>query len=186
MAGNRPGPVPLPDNVRELNGGRSNSPDRQRDDTAKAKPERPTRPRWLPPAARKEWNRVVPLLERQGTVAKIDQAALAAYCVAVAEIEEATVALFHAKDCEATCRVHGPTVPASRGGTMKNPAWQVFRDAQAVVVRLAPEFGLTPGGRAGLRLPGGGEDDDLDSVLEGRGAPPSAGTAGPGDPAVLS
>lgn len=54
------------------------------------KVEAPKRPLWIVGRAKAEWDRIVPLLLELRLLAKIHMMALAAYCQAAAELEEAT------------------------------------------------------------------------------------------------
>jgi P27 family predicted phage terminase small subunit len=110
-------------------------------------------PTWLKPEAKAEWRRVVPELHRLGLLARIDRAALTAYCCCwftyVAAMRE--------------LRASSPTIETKQG-PVRHPAWQVAREAQREMRAWCAEFGLTPSSRSRMVLPEGlGTDDpDLD------------------------
>lgn len=106
-------------------------------------------PSWLPKAAKAEWGRVVPELERLGMLAKVDRAALIAFCQAVALTEDAQRMLDE----------HGILVPGAQGGFVKNPAATVVKEAAATIRGFAGEFGLTPSARSRLVVPRGDSND---------------------------
>lgn len=102
-------------------------------------------PSWLPKSAKAEWRRVVPELSRLGMLAKVDRASLAAYCQAVAMLEDAQRAL----------DVDGLVIDGSHGGKVKNPAATVVKEAASTIRGFAAEFGLTPASRSRLVVPRG-------------------------------
>lgn len=106
-------------------------------------------PSWLPRAAKAEWRRVVPELERMGLLAKVDRAALTAFCQAVALAEDAQ------RDIDQ----NGLVVFGAQGGRVKNPAATVVKDAAATIRAFASEFGLTPSARSRLVVPRGDVDE---------------------------
>lgn len=120
----------------------------------------PSCPDWLSPLAEAEWRRITPELHRLGLVSVIDRAALAAYCQAVAEVEEATRAL----DAEGRVCVwpvfdkQGVKV----GERLKaHPCVAMQRSAAQLVKQFLVEFGLSPASRTRVSAaaPGGGGGD---------------------------
>jgi P27 family predicted phage terminase small subunit len=144
------GRLAAPDNVRQLRGNRKPVVP-----VLKARPGVPNPPTWLDREARAEWTRVVPELERMGILATIDRAILASYCDCWARWVEARKALVDS----------GVLQPASRkrdGDAVKNPAWQVYRDAGTQHSNLARQLGLTPAARLRLTPPKKDDDDGGD------------------------
>lgn len=106
----------------------------------------PTMPSWLSRRAKVEWKRIVPELTRLGLMTTVDLAALAAYCQAYAELEEATRTL----DREGRVCVWPVTDKNGNkiGEKLKgHPAVQQQRDAARLVKQFISEFGLTPASR---------------------------------------
>src|SRR6266576_4575141 len=69
---------PLSDEEHRLKGTR---PTRAKPEEPSQVPQgRPKRPSYLTVEARKEWNRIVPLLAERGTLSRADSAVLAIYC----------------------------------------------------------------------------------------------------------
>jgi phage terminase small subunit len=81
------GPKPLPANVHLLRGNASKKPIGELVDSIQPPVEIPACPKFLLPAAKKEWRRITPLLYDLGLIAKIDRGTLAIYCAAVAWFE---------------------------------------------------------------------------------------------------
>ena len=102
----------------------------------------PSPPSWLGVAARAEWDRVVPELERLNLLKELDAVALASYCE--------MVDLF----ITATAQVHESGLVVENRSLRKdgtesvwftaNPAVTVQRNAQAAIRSWCSEFGLTP------------------------------------------
>ena len=145
------GPLPMPDNVRALRG-LGPSPTAR----PKAPPGIPPAPTYLRREASAEWQRVVRGLDAMGILATIDRAVLTAYVETWAVWKEARDDL--AK--------RGHLVEGDRG-KVKNPSWQIYREATTVLANLARELGLTPGARLRMELPtpaatGATDADDFD------------------------
>jgi P27 family predicted phage terminase small subunit len=104
----------------------------------------PSPPRGLKGDALKEWERIAPEMERDNKVRVIDQQMVAMYCRAIAFASEAS------REIEK----RGVVVPGERGPdtTVKNPALQVFRDMMSTASNLAKPLGITPEGRARLKV----------------------------------
>ncbi|MFC5993541.1 phage terminase small subunit P27 family [Pseudonocardia hispaniensis] len=147
------GPLPQPTNVRFLRG---NPGRRAGSNPVKTAPAAPNPPERLDREARAEWRRIVPELDRLGVLGKVDRAALAMYCDAWSR----WVALARRLDTE------GLIVTGYRGVTVKNPAWQLYRDAGAMVVQLAQQLGVTPAARQRLRVTEPEDPDDGSGILD--------------------
>jgi P27 family predicted phage terminase small subunit len=150
------GPVPEPDNVRALRGMKPlRTPDGQKARRIVLPPKAPSPPQGLNRAAGAEWRRVCRELERAGVLAEVDRGILVAYVTAWAHMMEA----------EKILNRDGIVIESKRGdeGKVKNPAWQVYREANRTVVAAATQIFATPVAR--LRFPvapgsaalGGGE-----------------------------
>lgn len=153
------GPVAAPDNVRELRGMK---PLRGRDGKKVVRivlaPKAPAAPAGLSPAAAAEWRRVTKELARAGVLAEVDRGVLTAYVTAWAHMMEAEKLL---RD--------GVVIESKRGdtGPVKNPAWQIYREANRTMLAAAVQLYITPVSR--LRIPvapgaaGIGDDGDDDA-----------------------
>jgi P27 family predicted phage terminase small subunit len=156
----KPGPRPTPIALRLLRG----NPGKRRIPKQRVTPKPgASRPHWLSPAAVKEWNRVAPELLRLGLLTTLDRAVLAAYCEAVADLQDATETLAR----------KGSTIEAGNGTTIAHPAVAMKQGATKRVKDLAAEFGFSPSARGGMEIPGAPDGDDEDATFFGpRTAPP--------------
>ena len=95
--------------------------------------------------ARREWRRIVPVLDGKGLVAIVDATLLADHCVVVARIDQ----------CERDISKHGMWTKGERGA-VKNPCTTALNQLRSQLRWTCGELGLTPVARDSL---GGGEDD---------------------------
>lgn len=143
MVGRKPKPPEL--KLVEGNPGHRAIPD----NTPKPPPKRPSRPSWILPEAKREWNRIVPQLERLGLLTSVDRAALAGYCQAWARYRQAEEML----DAEGFASTN------ANGNVLQHPAVSISRNMLQQVRAFAAEFGLTPSSRGRIQIPGQDEDD---------------------------
>jgi P27 family predicted phage terminase small subunit len=157
------GRKPVPTELKLLRG----NPGKRRLNREEPKPDpkAPGMPVWLSNEARAEWRRVVPELERLGLAAKVDRAALAAYCETWATFVAAEQTIH--KHGIITMRVTEITAEDADGNPIeihvtptKNPAVIIARDAAAQVRAFCSEFGLTPSARTRLQTPEAEDGDD--------------------------
>jgi len=139
------GPVPLPDNVRRLKGMKPlKGSDGKSARRVVLAPKAPAMPSGLGALAAAEWRRVVKELERAGVLAEVDRGVLTAYCTAWQHMMEAEAMLRKDK-----------VVVDSRGNSgsvkVKNPAWQIYREANRTMLMAAQQLYITPVSR--LRIP---------------------------------
>lgn len=107
----------------------------------------PPAPPWLSTVAKGEWRRVCRiLLEERRTLTAADLPTLAAYCTAVAQVQEATQLL--ARDGLIFSGPQGPK---------RHPAVGIRNDGMTQVRQLGGELGLTPMSRS---RPAMRSDDD--------------------------
>lgn len=95
---------------------------------------------------------MVPALAAIGMLSKVDRAALTLY----------TEAWSSYLDCLADIHENGWTISSeTEHGTkvVRNPAALGLKDSTAVVKAFCTEFGLTPGARARMVLPGSSDPD---------------------------
>lgn len=123
-------------------------------------PGAPDPPTWLSKEARAEWQRIVPELEAFELVARVDRAALAIYCQAWGTYHEAERALMKA----------GRVLKDPDGAQRRSPWVLVARDAAAMILRIAGEFGFTAVARQrlGNLAAGGRQADDFDTFVRSR------------------
>lgn len=124
-------------------------------------PGAPDPPEWLSPAARAEWDRVRPELERMGLVTRVDMAALAGYCTAYAHWQEA----------EAFIQAHGLTLAIRDDkGVLKAvlPVPEVGISLKMLdkIRQFAGEFGFTPSARSRIEVPPSGNKENLRREIE--------------------
>lgn len=120
-------------------------------------------PRWLEPAARAEWRRVMPELRRLGLMTLVDVAALAGYCQAYARWRQAEEVLTRngmVMEIERTDK-NGKPIGAYY---QQRPEVSIAQKYLGIVKAFCAEFGLTPSSRGRLNLPGEAEDS-LDAIL---------------------
>lgn len=143
FAGRKPKPPEL--RIVEGNPGHRPIPE----NTPKPSPKRPSRPSWILPEAKREWNRIVPQLERLGLLTSVDRAALAGYCQAWARYRQA----------EEILDTEGFTITTDKGNVIQRPEVSISRNMLQQVRAFAAEFGLTPSSRGRIQIPGQDEDD---------------------------
>lgn len=152
------GPVPAPDNVRVLKGMKplKDSAGRRVRRVVLA-PKAPAMPKGLGRLAAEEWRRVVKELARAGVLSEVDRGVMTAY----------VTAWQHMMEAEALLRKEGVTQQSREKVKVRNPAWQVYREANRTMLAAAGQLFITPVAR--LRIPvapgsvGIGDDGDDDA-----------------------
>ena len=152
----RRGPQPLPANVHLLRGNPSHKPIGELVDGFQPAVGQPVCPSHLSAAAKREWNRVVPWLERYNLVDELSRAPLAIYCQAWAdlvyhqEILDRAVRDAKAKRaaCEKAGKVYeggdGSTVTTPNGHTQYSPHWVMRNRAADQVEKFRQAFPIGP------------------------------------------
>jgi P27 family predicted phage terminase small subunit len=110
-------------------------------------------PQWLPPAAKAEWARTLPLLKEP--LQPRDVAALACYCQSVADLQWASAEL----------ESKGRVVANTNGTIGPHPAVKLAAAAMARIKQFAGEFGFTPAARSRVPDPPPTEIDELGEFL---------------------
>jgi P27 family predicted phage terminase small subunit len=104
-----------------------------------------------PPGARRKalavWRRLAPDLIAKKVLTPWDVDQFYTFCDAVATYRE----------CRDILDQEGYTARGSAGGVVKNPHWQIMRDAASIMTTVGSRFGLTPSDRSGIIAP---ESDD--------------------------
>jgi P27 family predicted phage terminase small subunit len=164
----RRGPAPKPTVLNELAG----NPGKRAKNHAEPKPRegKVTCPSWLSERAKIEWRRIVPELLQLRLLTVVDRAALAAYCLAYAELQHSTEIL----ESEGRILVEPVIVRDKATGERKHigdtrkahPAVKLQRDAFGRVKQFLAEFGLTPSSRSRLQVPAesGQEKDPFEAL----------------------
>jgi P27 family predicted phage terminase small subunit len=98
----------------------------------------PVCPEFIVGEARKEWQRIVRLLGREGTVNALDRAALAAYCQAWAQWREAGQKVLDSG---------GPVIATPNGCPITNPWQSIQTGAFRRMHAMLRELGLSPAAR---------------------------------------
>ena len=123
----------------------------------------PVPPPHLDAYALEEWDRVANGLVVMGIIAGIDQAALAAYCMAYSRWR-------HAEDEIAKLREKGEinalVLKTVSGNWIQQPLIGISNKAAGDMVRYASEFGMTPSARARLAIdPGKGKQGKFEGLI---------------------
>lgn len=121
----------------------------------------PDMPRFITGEARKEWERIVPLLAEARCLTRWDMAALAAYCQTWKEF---------VRLCRAINRITAYTIQTDKGNTVQNPLVGAKNKAFNNLLRICGEFGLTPASRSRLTLNPQENNDPLEELLRRRQA----------------
>jgi P27 family predicted phage terminase small subunit len=147
-----PGRKPKPVELRIIEGNRGHR--KIPENTPKPTPVRPDRPGWLLPYAKREWSRVVPVLEKLGLLTELDRGVLAAYCQAWARFKQA----------EDVLNKQGFVTVTDKGNVVQRPEVSISRNAVQTMIKCAAEFGMTPSSRGRIELPEAKttDEDDLD------------------------
>jgi P27 family predicted phage terminase small subunit len=104
-------------------------------------------PTGLSRGALEVWRRKAPDMIAKGVLTTWDVDAFAEYCEAVEFARAARLKLVK----------EGTTIVGARGGApVKNPAFQIWRDALATELQLGTRFGMTPSDRPGIPAGGAG------------------------------
>jgi P27 family predicted phage terminase small subunit len=130
---------PLPSKLKQLRGNPGN---RRNNNEPEPAIERPTCPSELTKLAKKEWRRIVPILEELGIVARIDRAALAAYCQSYGRWIEA-----EQKIAESSL-----VIRTKSGNVIENPYYSVAKRERELMHKFLVEFGMTPSARSRLNV----------------------------------
>ena len=103
--------------------------------------------------ARREWRRIVPVLQKSTQVAAVDAQILHDYCVIVARIDQ----------CEREISTRGMLMRGTRGW-QKNGATTIVSQYRAQLKTYIVQLGLSPAARAGITPQG--DDDSEDDVFD--------------------
>lgn len=135
------GPKPLPANVHKLHGNPSKLAKHRLTGTVEPDVVVPNCPAHLLPDAKKEWNRVTPLLKKLGIISELDRAALAVYCQAYARWVQAEKKLKELGE--------KGLIDVTPSGYKQIGVWfQVSNRAVEQMNKALSEFGMSPSSRS--------------------------------------
>lgn len=117
-----------------------------------------TCPKHLNGEARNEWKRIYPELQQMGLMAKVDRAALAAYCQAYGRWVK----------YEKIISEKGELYKTQSGNVITSPALWIVNKALEQMHKFLTEFGLTPASRARISITPSESTDPLDKLLNTR------------------
>jgi P27 family predicted phage terminase small subunit len=172
------GPKPKPTATHKLNGNpsRLNLAEREANEPKPEKPagenDLPRAPKYFSKIARKEWQRIVPLLFRADLLTKVDTAALEGYCQAYNDMVKSAKFLNSLGDDKQ------PVWQTSNGAYVQFPQVSMFNKSARLVAAFCAEFGLTPSSRGRMGIEGDEKDDDMDDIIDGKPGKAPAAVAG--------
>jgi P27 family predicted phage terminase small subunit len=118
----------------------------------------PTRPGWLLPEAKREWNRIVPQLSALGLLTALDRGAIAGGCQWWGMFVDAV------KDIEK----NGTTFETDTGYQGPRPSVALAIKSWQQYLAFAARFGLTPSDRSRLSIPEKAPADPFSAFLSGK------------------
>lgn len=144
-----------PTAVKELEG----NPGKRKLNKQEPKPETaiPACPPHIKGVARTEWTRITTELHALKIIARIDRAALVAYCQAWAD---------YVKACKKVEK-EGEVIISDKGGMYQNPWVSIKNSSMDRLVKISAEFGMTPSSRARVKVETPTEEDEMAGFLFG-------------------
>lgn len=123
-----------------------------------------TPPKYLGQQAKIVWRKVVPFLETQANVNRIDSALVEMYCSQYEIYRNAYKHIRENGEVQAIYRTlitpKGEVLGKEFTGYKRNPMTQIYSDSLAKLSRIGTDLGLTPKGRAELSMLEIPEDED--------------------------
>jgi len=161
MAGvkGRSGRRPTPTAQLKLRGSYRRDRHGQRDSEPSPPAKLPDRPRWLTGEARREWERLGPLLAEQGLLTEWDRSLFSMYCQEWKTYVTVCRNLRTPEDC---------TVLTTKGNVTQHPLVGLKNRTYQNLLRIAAEFGLSPSARTRLHVQSAEETDPLTELLNRR------------------
>lgn len=120
-----------------------------------------TCPKWLKGDARREWQRLVPMLKRQGVATTVDRAVLAGYCQSYARWKQAEEIIDRCGMVMEFQREDGSTYMQQR------PEVSIAQKSFQLMLQASARLGLDPASRSKVSVPEQ-ERDELDDLLGGQ------------------
>jgi P27 family predicted phage terminase small subunit len=147
---------PLPTKFRLLRGNPGHQPINKNE--PEPPPGLPSCPFHLSKAAKTEWKRIVPMLNKMGMLSKIDSAALAGYCQAYGRWQEAEREI---KKQESDKGKSVLTIKTKQGNYIQNPLLGIIKSNLLLMHKFITEFGLSPSSRSRVHVDIPGEEKEL-------------------------
>jgi P27 family predicted phage terminase small subunit len=135
------GRKPLPTSLKQLRGNPGKRPINGQE--PRPKTERTSCPAELCPLAKKEWRRIVPILEELQLIGKIDRAAIAGYCQSYGRWMEA----------EQKISETSLVIKTKSGNVIESPYYSIAKRERELMHKFLVEFGMTPSARTRLKVP---------------------------------
>jgi len=154
---NKGGRPPKPTNLKKLEGNPGKRPLNKREPKTSRVAKCPS---WLTAEAKKEWNRIAPILKEMEILTAADQSALAVYCQAYADYIQAQ------KIIDKEGMTYEYTNKAGVSNIVTRPEVVIAHKNAETIRKFCVEFGLTPSSRGRIQLPD--EDwkiSDLEKIL---------------------
>lgn len=125
-------------------------------------PGTPPCPDYLDEHALEFWNYYSPLLVKRGLLTPLDWAEFVSLCQAWSR----------KRQCEIILAEKGLTIEYASGHVQQRAEISIQNQADALIARLAPRFGLDPSARSSMDVPGpAGKQDPDEAFLFGGGGP---------------
>lgn len=143
------GPAPEPTALRILNGNPGQRAINEDEPQPEAAPLNVPPPDSLPPVAKEEWRRLVPILQACGLLTAADLTAFAIYCTLFARWREAEDHLNAPIDTEGDQKGVSKSLHKTPNGHVQPSPWlTISRQMAAEMKPYLIEFGMTPAARA--------------------------------------
>ena len=136
------GPAPKPTALKELQGNPGKRPLNKQEPKFDPVIETPSPPGHLNTYAKKEWNRIIPVLINVKMLTEADLAAIAVYCQSYGRWVEA----------EKLVKTKGLTATTDKGNVIQRPEVGIANTAMRDIVSFAKEFGMTPSSRSKIEV----------------------------------
>ncbi len=149
------GPAPKPRAVRELEGNPSKRPLNPLE--PQPRPKRPKCPAHLDDVAKREWRRLVPILERMKLLTEADEISLANLCLQYGTLIKAQQLL----------QKSGLLFKTKSGYVQQSPLVGIVSSCVEQINKLCREFGLTPAARTRIHVAAEQEERTGDGLLNG-------------------
>jgi P27 family predicted phage terminase small subunit len=171
------GPAPKPSKLKTLEGNPGKRPLPLNEPRPAAA--MPACPAFIKGSARKEWQRLAPELYQLGLLTRVDRAALAGYCIAWEQFEQADQELARLnrsyRDALKQRRKNprqilpvsnGMISITSNGNAIMEPLLSVRKQALELMHKFLTEFGMTPASRSRIVVAKDEKKNDIDAILD--------------------
>lgn len=129
-----------------------------------------TPPHYLGNQAKIVWRKIVPFLETQENIERIDAALVETYCTQYEIYRNAYKHIRENGEVQAIYRTlitpKGDVLGKEFTGYKRNPMTQIYSDSLTKLSRIGTDLGLTPKGRAELRAIEIPDADNIDELKE--------------------